>query len=96
MERKTNVPELITFGLSQEVKPEHVQLLKKVLSDNEYKQTTQAALVFLQDGIVIDGLPLDARMFWGKVALYLDDAVDSTIQDETSQMEKIVDKSADK
>ena len=66
-----NIIELINSGLNTEPTSESVEILKKALSDNEYKQTTQAALLFLQEDAVIENLPLDCRMFWGKVALEL-------------------------
>lgn len=66
-----NTIELIDIGLNTESTQESVEVLKKALSDNEYKQTTQAALMFLQEDAVIENLPLDCRMFWGKVALEL-------------------------
>jgi len=65
------ITELIQFGLSQEVKPEHVEILRKVLEQEEYKQTTRGALFFLGEDAVTETLPLDCRMFWGKVALEL-------------------------
>lgn len=63
--------DLITLGLRQEVKPEHIEILRKTLEENDYKQTTRGAIFFLGEEAVIERLSLDCRMFWGKVALSL-------------------------
>lgn len=66
-----NTAELIAKGLSAEVKPEHIEVLKKVLHDNDCKQTYTGALFFLQEEAVQESLEADCIMFWGKVALSL-------------------------
>ena len=63
--------ELITFGLTQKVTEENINKLKEILSRNEFKQTTEGALAFLQEEKVLETLTVDCRMFWGKVALSL-------------------------